>query len=202
MIKLEKKLADFKQSDFDLISVYLHAGKVLILPTDTIYGLSCLATDSEAIEKIFRLKKREPHKPLITLVSSLAMVKRYAYLSKSESEILNKLWSQDVAPTTVILRAKTKNNLPREIISDSGGISCRLPKSDFLIKIIKRANVPIISTSLNLSGHSPLIAVGELDYVFSGKNKPDLIVNIGQAKKKKPSRLVDLRGGDLKIIRK
>jgi L-threonylcarbamoyladenylate synthase len=200
MIKLEKKLADFKPSDFDLISVYLHAGKVLVLPTDTIYGLSCLATDSEAIKKIFKLKNREAHKPLITLVSSVAMAKRYVQLSRPEAELLKKLWSEQAQPTTVILRAK--NNLPAEIISDSGGLSCRLPKSDFLIKIIKKANLPIISTSLNLSGEAPLIAVDKLDNIFSGKNKPDLIVNIGLAKKKKPSRLVDLRGGNLKIIRK
>jgi L-threonylcarbamoyladenylate synthase len=200
MIKLEKKFADFKQSDFDLIAVYLHAGKVLVLPTDTIYGFSCLATDRDAIKKIFKLKQREAHKPLITLVSSMAMAKRYAYLSKLEAEILNKLWAGNVAPTTVILRAK--NNLPAEIISESGGLSCRLPKSDFLIKIIKKVNAPIISTSLNLSGQQPLIDVSELDYSFPGKNKPDLIINTGRAKRRKPSRLVDLRGGSLKIIRK
>jgi L-threonylcarbamoyladenylate synthase len=200
MIKLEKKFAEFKQSDFDLIAVYLHAGKVLVLPTDTIYGLSCLATDREAIKKIFKLKKREPHKPLITLVSSVAMVKRYAYLPKLEAEILNKLWGDTVVPTTVILRAK--NNLPAEIISASGGLSCRLPKSDFLIKIIKKVNAPIISTSFNLSGQEPLIDISELDYSFLGKNKPDLVINVGRAKRKKPSRLVDLRDGSLKIIRK
>jgi L-threonylcarbamoyladenylate synthase len=200
MIKLEKKLTDFKQSDFDLISVYLHAGKVLVLPTDTIYGLSCLATDKEAIKKIFKLKKREAHKPLITLVSSVAMAKRYAHLPKLEAEILKKLWSDNATPTTVILRAK--NNLPQEIISDSGGLSCRLPKSDFLIKIIRKANAPIISTSLNLSGEAPLVEVDKLDNIFFGKDKPDLIVNVGRAKKKKPSRLIDLREGDLKIIRK
>ncbi|QQG52806.1 MAG: L-threonylcarbamoyladenylate synthase [Candidatus Falkowbacteria bacterium] len=200
MIKLEKKLADFKPADFDLISVYLHAGKVLVLPTDTIYGLSCLATDSEAIKKIFKLKKREARKPLITLVSSVAMAKRYVSLSKLEAGFLKTLWSAQARPTTVILRAK--NNLPAEIISDSGGLSCRLPKSDFLIKIIKKVNAPIISTSLNLSGEAPLVAVDNLDNIFAGKIKPDLIVNTGFAKKKKPSRLVDLRGGNLKIIRK
>jgi tRNA A37 threonylcarbamoyladenosine synthetase subunit TsaC/SUA5/YrdC len=130
----------------------------------------------------------------------MAMAKRYAYLSKLEAEILNKLWAGNVAPTTVILRAK--NNLPAEIISESGGLSCRLPKSDFLIKIIKKVNAPIISTSLNLSGQQPLIDVSELDYSFPGKNKPDLIINTGRAKRRKPSRLVDLRGGSLKIIRK
>ncbi len=92
MIKLEKKISDFTKTDFDLISVYLHASRVLVLPTDTIYGLSCLATDQEAINNIFRLKKRESSKPLITLVSSKNMVKRYAYLSKSEEKILDELW--------------------------------------------------------------------------------------------------------------
>jgi len=81
-------------------------------------------------------------------------------------------------------------------------LSCRLPKSDFLIKIIKKVNAPLISTSFNLSGQEPLIDVSELDYIFSGKNKPDLVINAGRAKRKKPSRLIDLREGSLKIIRK
>jgi len=200
MIKLEKKISDFTKTDFDLISFYLHASRILVLPTDTIYGLSCLATDQEAINNIFRLKKRESNKPLITLVSSKNMVKRYAYLSKSEEKILDELWSEKSPPTTVILKAK--NNLPSEIISDSGGVSCRLPKSDFLIKIIKKVNTPIISTSLNLSGQAPLIDINDLENIFTKKQRPDLLINVGLSKRKKPSRLVDLRGGSLKIIRK
>jgi L-threonylcarbamoyladenylate synthase len=200
MIYLNKKIADFTNSDFDLISVYLHAGKVVVLPTDTIYGLSCLASDKDAIKKIFNLKKREPHKPMITLAASISMVKSYAWLAKKEEETLKKIWFESATPTTVILRAK--NNLPREIISSSGGISVRLPKSDFLIKIIKKVKSPIVSTSLNISGQEVTTNVSSLDLIFSGKYKPDLVINTGIARRKKPSRLIDLREGEIKIIRK
>ncbi len=200
MIYLHKKISDFKSSDFGLISVYLHAGKVVVLPTDTIYGLSCLALDKEAVKNIFRLKKRDTNKPMITLISSLAMAKRYAYIEKAQEKTLNNLWFLNPRPTTVILKAK--NNLPKELVSKTGGVSLRLPKSDFLIKIIKKVKAPIISTSLNLSGASPVNNVNDLNLIFPGKNKPDLIINIGKAKRKIPSRLVDLRDGDLKIIRK
>lgn len=200
MIYLKKKISEFTESDFDLIAVYLHAGKVVVLPTDTIYGLSCLATDKEAIKKIFYLKKREANKPMIILVSSLNMAKKYAQIVKREMDILKTLWLQSARPITVIL--KTKNNLPSEIISISGGISIRLPKSDFLIKIIKKVGIPIVSTSLNLSERAIITDLNKLDSIFIGKHQPDLVIDAGKATRKKPSRLVDLRTGVIKIIRK
>jgi L-threonylcarbamoyladenylate synthase len=200
MIYLKKRASEFTSSDFDLISVYLHAGKVVVLPTDTIYGLSCLAADPDAIKNIFRLKKRDINKPMITLAASMAMVKSYALITKKEESLLKALWFESANPTTVILNAK--NNLPKEIISSSGGISVRLPKSDFLIKIIKKVRGPIVSTSLNLSGQDIITDLENLNLIFTGKYKPGLVVDIGKSKRKKPSRLIDLRSGELKIIRK
>jgi L-threonylcarbamoyladenylate synthase len=200
MIYLRKKISEFEQSDFDLVTAYLQAGEVVVLPTDTIYGLSCLASNLEAVKKIFSLKKREKNKPMVTLASSLRMVKSYTKLTKKELEILRKVWSESSPPTTVILKAK--NNFPSEIISASGGISVRLPKSDFLIKIIKKVKSPIVSTSLNLSGQEVITDLSKLDSIFVGKNKPGLVVDIGRSKRKTPSRLIDLREGKIKIIRK
>jgi L-threonylcarbamoyladenylate synthase len=99
-----------------------------------------------------------------------------------------------------------KKNLPRQmlsqIVSKDGTISLRLPKSDFLIKIIRKVGAPLISTSLNLSGEKPLSNLNSLNKYFLPSNQPDLIIDIGELKKAKPSKIIDWRFNPPKVIRK
>ena len=76
----------------DLIADFFRRGKVIVYPTDTIYGLGCLATNKKAINKIYKIKKREKKKPLLILVDSLAMAKRYCYVSKEQEKYLRRVW--------------------------------------------------------------------------------------------------------------
>lgn len=195
---LNKRIESLNKSDYKLIKSELESGHVLVLPTDTIYGLSCLANNKEAISKIYKIKGRKKLKPFITLVSSIAMAKRYAHINKKQFSILKKIW-QEKRPTTIILKAKKNNRL--ETVSQEGKISFRLPKSDFLIKMIRREQVPLVSTSLNKSGQAPIINVKNLDKVFTSKLSPDFVLNTGPSKNTKPSRIIDLSSGDIENIR-
>lgn len=199
MIYLAKKINQLSAADFSLLSVYLQAGKILVLPTDTIYGLSCLAANRAAIRKIFRIKRRETGKPLIVLVSSLKMASEYAFISPQKRDQLKYIWSGR-RPTTVILPAKPI--IPKELVSESGGVSFRLPKSPFLIKMIRNAGQPLVSTSLNVSGADPQTKIELANQVFTGRFRPDLVLDSGPARTLRPSRLLDLRGQKLEIIRK
>ncbi len=173
----------------------LKEGKVVVLPTDTIYGLSCLADNKKTIQKIKIMKGREANKALIVLVSSISMLKKYVFLSKKQEIIAAKFW-QELRPTTLVL--KHKNILPRELSGDLSTLAIRLPKSDFLIKIIKRAGKPLVSTSLNLSGKEALSDLSNIDQYFH-KN-PDLLVDAGKIKNKKASRLIDLSNEDKIVV--
>lgn len=191
--------ADKEENDIDLVVDYLRKGKVVVLPTDTVYGLHGDATNSRAIEKIRRIKKRGKNSPLLILVSSLEMVKRYCYLSQKQPEFLRKIWASGNKPVSVVLKSRGK--LPRELTAGLDSIGVRLPKSVFLTTIIERVGVPVISTSLNISGQKPLIGVEGLDKYFKAP-KPDLVVDAGKLKGS-PSRLIDLRNvEDIKILRK
>ncbi len=94
--------------------------------------------------------------------------------------------------------------LPNELTGGLDSVGVRipnLPKSNFLIKILIGVKVPIVSTSLNISGKRILGRIDDLDNYFK-KIKPDLVIDAGQLKAK-PSRLVDLRDiNNIKILRK
>lgn len=199
---LKVKLDKLEPAAIKFTAGSLRQGQVAVLPTDTIYGLSCRADDADALKKIYRLKKRDKNKPFLILVSDLKMLKRYTVCSPSQVRKLKNIWLESSRPTTVILKNKSK--LPKELISASRGLAVRLPKSVFLIKIIKELACPLISTSVNLSGQSALTKITEIiEYFKDKKYQPELIVSAGKSQRKKISRVIDLRDlKELKILRK
>lgn len=195
-LKVDVKKISRKQ--LEMISEALGASKVIAYPTDTIYGLGCLATDDKAIKKIKKIKQREASKPLLVLVSSLAMAKKYCLISKNKELLLKKIWSES-RPTSVILRHR--NLLSKELAKEQDGLAVRLPKSEFLRKIVRRIKVPLVSTSFNISGEPAVDRVDNYKAPKGQKNVPDLIVD-GGTLKGRASRLADLRGKKIIILRK
>ncbi|MFA5109679.1 MAG: L-threonylcarbamoyladenylate synthase [Patescibacteria group bacterium] len=191
MTHLQIKPREITPAIIDLIVGSLKIGQVVVLPTDTIYGLSCLADRPAAIRKIQRLKGRDPKKPLIALVSSLAMLKKYVLVSRRQEKNLKKIWSAG-RPTTVILNHRGR--LAPELTGSADGLAVRLPKNEFLIKIIENVKRPLVSTSLNLSGRESIHDLRALLRYFPKKHcRPDLVVDIGPCRKRRPSRLLDWR---------
>lgn len=197
IIKADNK--NISDEAIKIIAGYLKEGRTIVYPTDTIYGLGCLATDKQAIKKIFRIKQRMENKPLLVLIGSLAMAKKYCVISKHQEIFLKYVWTFENRPTSVIL--KSKNVLPKELTGSSDALAVRLPKNDFLVKLIKKVGAPLVSTSLNISGLERLTKVDGLEKYFK-KDKPNLVIDAGEIKGKS-SRLVDLRDvDDIKIVRK
>lgn len=197
MKTLKVNLFDVGKKEIDLIVDFLKLGRVIVYPTDTIYGLGCLATSVKAIKKINKIKQQKANKPMLVLASSLKMVKEYCYANAKQVEFLKTKWPGRM---TVILRSR--KNLPPQLISKTGqadGVAVRLPKNEFLIKIISRARAPIVSTSANIHGRKNLTKVINLENYF--KIKPDLVIDAG-VRKGKPSKIVDIRDvKKIKIIR-
>ncbi len=189
----------FKQSVIDLIAGSLKIGQVAVIPTDTIYGLSCLATDRRAIKRIYRLKRRDKNKPLLILVSSLKMARCYARISKEQGKALLQAGRAGQRPTTFIF--KNLYVLPKELTAGSDGLAVRLPKSEFLIKIIKKVDAPLVSTSVNLSGESNITNLKKLKGYFPAKSlRPELVIDCGRLKTTRPSRLIDWRDDKRPVV--
>lgn len=184
------------EEQIDLIIDYLKRGRVLAYPTDTVYGLGCDARNALAINQINKIKGQKGSKPLLILISDFKMLKKYCFTNLEQTEYLKKAWP---GPVTVIL--KRRPNLPSELTGGLNSLAVRLPANEFLIKIINEAGCPLVSTSLNKKGKKPLTDVQAIAEHF--KYQPDLIIDAGEGKSTKPSRLVDLRDmKNIKIIRK
>lgn len=131
------------------ISALLKAGEVILLPTDTIYGLHADALDREAVERIFEIKKRPAEKSFPVLFASFdQMGKAGVTLPPEVHRVLREIWP---APLTAILRL-------REPVPASAGeltIAARIPALFWLRRLLEESG-PLASTSANLSGQEPL----------------------------------------------
>ena len=124
----------------------LKNGKIILYPSDTIWGLGCDATNKIAVSKIFRIKSRPINKPLLILVPDLSILKEYIQDFPDEAlEIINKK-----EPTTIIYQ--NGRNLPQGIIAPDGSVGIRIPKKGFALELVKNFGKPIVSTSANISG--------------------------------------------------
>lgn len=150
-------------------------GKVFLLPTDTIYGFSCLWNDQEAEEKIVNFKKRNLNKNFINLISSLDDLPLFDIeISKRQKTFLKKNWPGRV--TVILINKKGDKE------------SFRIPRHRKLRKLINIIG-PIISTSANISGFPHIHQPSELPKELGEKinfyidekvlnNEPSVIVEV------------------------
>lgn len=181
-----------EENSFQIIVDALRNGRVVILPTDTCYGMCTLGThkNTSSIRRIFDVKKRDITKPI-----SLFIDKRNLsdYVKKSEilTKIVNNFWP---GPLTIILDVKEqkKNTLSTLLnYNQPERISFREPDHPLLQKIIKELQIPITGTSANISGEEPIYVFDHL--VNSLKlSINDVYVNAGILKNRIPSTVIDL----------
>jgi L-threonylcarbamoyladenylate synthase len=146
----------------------LRSGGLILYPTDTIWGIGCDATNSEAVRKVFALKQRAETKSLIVLMTEPRDILKYT--SQPDPTIFDFLKTV-TKPTTVIYEGAI--GFAPDLINADGTIGIRLVKDEFCRHLIKRFRKPIVSTSANISGEpapafyreiNPRIRTG-VDYV-------------------------------------
>ena len=124
----------------------LKNGGTILYPTDTIWGIGCDATNVEAINKIFDIKKREKNKSMIILVENVKRLQDLVEVPEMAWQII------DVSEKPVTIVYDNPKGLPKEILAPDGSIGIRLVKDNFCKKLISKLNKPLVSTSANFSG--------------------------------------------------
>lgn len=175
----------------DRVVEFLQGGGVGFMPSDTIYGLSCQALNEKAVEKIYKLKGRSYHKPLIVLISNLKMLGslgvRYNFVITNK-----KYWP---GPVSIIFNAP---NAPSWLHRGTASLAVRLPADDKLCDLIDKTG-PLVSTSANQEGKQPAESIKQAQEYFG--EQLDLYVDGGEIKAE-PSIIIQLEGKQLKIIRR
>ena len=133
----------------------LRQGGVIVAPSETCYGLNADATNQQAIRKIFQIKQRSLHQPLLVVVADWLMTKQYVYFKQS---VLDKVQKKFPAPVTIIFPQK-KNALPALLTVEQPFLAIRVSSCSVDRQLSRRLKRPLVSTSANLSGQSACYSV-------------------------------------------
>lgn len=174
----------------DEIVQLLQEGKVGVLPTDTIYGLSCRAEDPEAAARLHKLKKRDSNKPFIILISKLKMLDLLS-IKNINRELPGKYWPDALS---ILFPAADSHDW---LHLGTKTLAIRYPEYPELSGLIDKTG-PIISTSANLQGEKPVSNIKEAQQLFG--DELDFYVDVGPLNNP-PSTLVQLREGKFEIVR-
>ncbi len=164
----------------------LRTGKLVVYPTDTVYGLGADATNSAAIDLVYRVKQRPREQPISVLVADFEMLYRYAKVSQEQKKTLEEKLP---GPYTFILEPKQKMPV------SNGNIGFRIPKH-WCTKIAKEFGKPITTTSANIHGRETPSTITELRKTFG--DSVEVYVDGGKLSGK-PSTVIDLTNS--KIVR-
>lgn len=180
----------------------MQEGKIIIYPTDTLYGLGVNIFDEDALNCIYSLKKRSTKKPISVCVSNIGWIPKIAKVSTGTMEIISKLLP---GPFTVIL--EKKEFIPDILTAGSENIGLRIPENELCQRISQK--FPITTSSANISGKETKETVEkilkqlELDQPDNYKiNNIGLIIDGGPSKLGKPSTVIDFTANPPKVVRK
>jgi L-threonylcarbamoyladenylate synthase len=173
-------------------------GGIILYPTDTIWGLGCDASNTEAVQKIYKLKQRDESKSMIILLDNDNKLLSYV---PEVPDIAYDLIEFAENPLTLILSGA--KNISPALINTDGSIGIRVVKHEFCQQLIQRLRKPLVSTSANISGSpSPKNFATVADEIINGV---DYVVNLEQhdLQEKKQSTIMKLEAdGRFTFIRK
>lgn len=175
----------------------LREGKVMLYPTDTIWGLGCDATNSKAVEKIYKIKQRSENKSLIALIDNEERLKTYV---KKVPEIAYDLIRNAANPISIVYPGA--QNLAKNAIGPDKTVCIRITSNEFCIEVVKRFGKAIASTSANISGEPTPLIFNQISEKI--KQSVDHIVGLHQDELKLPkaSTIIKLEAnGKFEILR-
>lgn len=154
----------------------LQNGRLIIYPTDTVYGIGCSIHQKQAIENIYRLKGKSKFDPMSIICSSIQQASAYVKISNNAYKVLRRCFP---GPFTVILEARRE--IPKLMLSRRKEVGIRIPDNNVATEIVNNLNHPILNTSVNLDGaeivnNPDFIAErfeGKVEVLLDGGNLPD-----------------------------
>lgn len=175
----------------------LHRGGVILYPTDTIWGLGCDATNPNAVQRIYEIKKRSDSKSMLVLLDNQARLDAYVVTVPEMAWALLEVADK---PLTIIY--PNAKNLASNLVAADNSIGIRVSSDKFCNQLIFRFRKPIVSTSANISG-TPAPAFFD-EIAAEIKQQVDYIVTHRQddKQKRKPSGIIKLgENNEVQIIR-
>lgn len=182
----------------DKAAEIIRNGGLVVVPTETAYGLAARVDCTEAIDKLWLFKGDRGRKPVAMVVADVEKARKYIVFEALTEELAEKYW-----PGAVTMVAKSRGGVDERLVNETGEVGLRVPGSEWLRGLVERVGVPLTATSANISG-------GETPYSVEKwkRNTPrekqvlvDLVIDGGSLAVRLTSTIVRISGGKLEVVR-
>ena len=173
----------------------IRTGGIIAYPTETVYGLGADPFRAEAVDRVFAIKERAALKALILLVRGEADLEGLTEdVPAAARDLIRAFWP---GPLTLVFRARA--GLPERLLGGGGTIALRYSDAPIAQRLLARVGGPITSTSANRSGESAARSAREADRALG--DRVDLILDGGPSGDARPSTVVDVSTGTVRVLR-
>lgn len=186
---------NYNKNDLLEAAQYIKEGKLVLFPTETVYGIGANGLDDNAVKKIFIAKNRAQDNPLILHISNIKMIDKFAKdLTELEKKLINDFFP---GPLTIIL--KRKDNVPNSVTAGLNTVGIRKPSNEIARDLIELSNTPIAAPSANISGKPSGTNVQDIFKELN--NKVDYILDGGDTKIGLESTVIRVINNKIHILR-
>ena len=173
----------------------LQNGGIVAFPTETYYGLAIDPDCESAVAKLFEVKQRQAHKPLLLLIDSIEQLNELvSEIPFPYHDLIKKYWP---GPLTLIFPAR--DTLSKLLTGNSGTVGARISPHPIARELVRKMGKPITATSANLSGRESARSALEVLQMF--KDKIDYILDGGETAAGLCSTVCGLKNGVLTVLR-
>ncbi len=171
-------------------------GGVVCIPTDTVYGIAGIATNSIAVSKVFEVKQRAPNTALPIFIEDISSLNDLSEFVPPMAKVLaSNFWP---GPLTMVL--EKSDRIPDVTTGGLKTAGFRIPNHQIAVKLCEETGKPITGTSANISGQKAATTADEALRQFKDSSL-DLILDGGTSTSSDPSTIVHFENNEVKLIR-
>lgn len=180
---------------------FIKSGNVVAFPTETVYGLGADASNEQACQKVFKIKKRPSINPLIVHVATMRQAKTIGEFNADAIKLSEVFWP---GPLSIVVPLKSGANIAASVLSGMTTVALRIPSHNIALELIRKSATPIAAPSANPSGYISSTTLQHVQEHFA--NDPDIFIledNLNDCKCQYgiESTIVDSTTNNLTILR-
>lgn len=182
------------EDELKIVTQALNEGKLIVFPTETVYGIAGNGLTLSVVNNLYQAKKRDYSKPFTLMVNDITKIKDIAYVSENEEKVIKKFMP---GPITLIL--KKKDCISNLVTANSDTVGVRIPNHKIALSILKSVDYPLATSSANISGSVNNSNIE--DIINDLENYVDIFIKGNISSNLLASTVVEIKNNEVNILR-
>ena len=182
------------EDELKIVTQALNEGKLIVFPTETVYGIAGNGLTLSVVNNLYQAKKRDYSKPFTLMVNDITKIKDIAYVSENEEKVIKKFMP---GPITLIL--KKKYCISNLVTANSDTVGVRIPNHEIALSILKSVDYPLATSSANISGSVNNSNIE--DIINDLENYVDIFIKGNISSNLLASTVVEIKNNEVNILR-